>query len=195
MQIDFFWDCGSPYTYLATTQLAAFEKRTGATFRYRPLLLGGLYKTTGNAPPISVAAKARWMLQDLVRWREQYGVPLRLPGESAPFPVVSLVPMRAAVAAEMRGKGREYCHAIFHAYFVEGRDIAQPDEVARVARSIGLDADDVLAAIQTAEVKDRLRANTDEAAARGAFGVPTFFIDEQIFWGNDRFHHLERALA
>jgi 2-hydroxychromene-2-carboxylate isomerase len=193
--VDFFWDVGSPYTYLAVTQLDALEKRTGARLRYRPLLLGGLYKLVGNSMPALVANKARYMLEDLARWRADYGIPMVLPTEGTPFPLNTLLPMRAAMAADLRGQGRQVCHALFAAYWGKGQDVSNPDVLTATLSAAGLDAPALIDGAQLQEVKDALRANTDEAAARGAFGLPLFYVGEQMFFGNDRLQQLERALT
>jgi 2-hydroxychromene-2-carboxylate isomerase len=190
-KLEFFWDVGSPYTYLATTQLEGLRKRTGAVVEFRPFLLGGVFKSAGNQLPAAVPNKAVYMLKDLTRWGAHYGVPLKV---DAPFPLVTLLPMRVAIAADLRGKGEPYCHAIFRAYWADGRDVSAPDEVGRVLQTIGLDPKELLEAANTQEVKDKLRANTDEAVARGAFGAPAMFVGEELYWGNDRLEFVERAL-
>src|SRR5215831_696433 len=114
--LEFFWDIGSPYTYLAVTQLAGLQKRTGAEIRYRPFLLGGVFKGSGNTMPAAVAAKALYMAVDLGRWRDLYGVKMKVPPE-LPFPLNSLAPMRAAVAADVKGRGPAFCHAVFERYW------------------------------------------------------------------------------
>ena len=190
-KLEFFWDVGSPYTYLASTQMNALRQRTGAEVEFRPLLLGGVFKAAGNQLPATVPNKAQYMLKDLARWRDYYGVPFKL---DAPFPLVTLLPMRTAIAAAARGKGEEYCHAIFRAYWGEGRDVSAPDEVGRVLQMLGLDPKELLEAANAQEVKDKLRANTDEAVARGAFGAPAMFIGDELYWGNDRLDFVERAL-
>src|SRR5688572_30324957 len=97
--IELFWDVGSPYTYLAVTQVPALEKRLGAQVKYRPVLVGGIYKITGNTMPAAVPSKARWLLQDLARWRDDYQLQMKLPGEVV-FPLNTLTPMRVATAAD-----------------------------------------------------------------------------------------------
>jgi 2-hydroxychromene-2-carboxylate isomerase len=191
--LEFFWDVGSPYTYLAATQLPLLAQRTGATIRYRPFLLGGVFKSTGNSRPIEVAAKAAHLLSDLGRWRDHYGVPMKLPPE-VPFPINTLGPMRAAVAADAKGKGEAFCHAVFRRYWAEGKDVSNADELGSVVASVGLDPREVLEASVSQEVKDHLRKNTEEAVQRGAFGAPAFFVGGELFWGNDRLHFVEAKL-
>lgn len=191
--LEFFWDVGSPYSYLAATQLPRLGERTGATLRYRPLLLGGVFKAVGNQPPAALGVKQRYLHTDLARWRDTYEVPMRLPGE-VPFPINTLLPMRVAMAAELAGQGERMCHALFAAYWGHGRDVSTTEELTRVIESLGLEPAELLAAAATPQVKDALRASTDEAVARGAFGAPTFFIGEDMYFGNDRLGFIEARL-
>ncbi len=192
--LEFFWDVGSPYTYLAFTQLPRLQERTGATIRLRPFLLGGVFKATGNTMPAAVAAKARYLTQDLERWRRHYDVPLRLPVLETPFPLSTVLPMRAAVAAERENAGEPFAAALFAAYWVRGLDVSLVETVAEVAAGVGLEPDALLAAAQSQEVKDALRQSSDEAVARGAFGAPAMFIGEELYWGNDRLSFVEQRL-
>lgn len=194
-KLEFFWDVGSAYTYLATTQLAGLRERTGAEVVLRPFLLGGLFKSVGNSMPASVPAKAMYMKQDLVRWRTRYGVKMLIPPEELLFPINSLVPMRIAVAIDDPAEAERYLHAIMAAYWTEGLDVGDAENVRAVLVRHRFDADSLFAAIGEQAVKDRLRRNTDEAAERGAFGAPTMFVGDQIFWGNDRLDFVEEALA
>jgi 2-hydroxychromene-2-carboxylate isomerase len=188
MSVEFFWDVASPYSYLASTQLFRLPD-----VRYRPFLLGGVFKATDNRMPASVPAKARYLLHDLRRWADAYAVPMVLPPDIV-FPINSIEPMRVAVCCDELGKGAAYCHALFARYWGQGQDVSDAKVLATVLADIGLDAGAVLARASTQETKDRLRQHTDEAVTRGAFGAPTFFVGEQMFWGNDRIEHILRAL-
>lgn len=193
--IDFFYDIGSPYSYLAATQVDALERRTGARVRWRPMLLGALFKAVGNEMPARVPAKARFMLDDLARWARFYEVPFNM---SSHFPVNSLRPQRALTAARLdHGDAAVVALslALYHAYWVEDRDPSTTETLQSAATVAGLDGAALLAASELQETKDALRATTDEAAARGAFGAPTFFVGDAMFWGNDRIALLEAHLA
>ena len=192
--IEFFFDIGSTYSYLAATQIRGLEERTGRTVRWRPFLLGGVFKATGNAPPVSVAARAGWLLRDAARWAEEYGVPLTMPSR---FPLVTLPTERALVVCELEAPEKlpAFALALFPAYWAEDRDPTSRDEIATLARGVGLDADRILAGMDTPAVKDHLRKSTEEAVERGAFGAPTFFVDGEMFFGNDRIAQIERLLA
>ena len=190
-QLDFYFDIGSPYSYLAATQIEAVAERIGAEVRWRPFLLGGVFKAVGNEMPARVASKARYMLQDLNRWAKHYDVPFQF---SSRFPINSLKAQRALVAASrVAGPASvgPFALALYRAYWVEDRDVADVDEVRRAAEAAGLPADEILAAAESQEVKDELRAITDEAVSRGAFGAPTICIGDDTYWGNDRLPLIE----
>ena len=190
-RVEFFYDVGSPYTYLAATQIDAIGKRHGAEVVWRPFLLGGVFKAVGNEAPARVAAKAKHMLQDLMRWSHHYDVPFQF---SSRFPQNGLRAMRACTFAEQKGKTREFGLAIFRAYWVEDLDVTSDETLSACARAAGLDSQELLAACDSPAVKDQLRKNTDEAVQRGAFGAPTIFVGDAMFWGNDRLHFVEDAL-
>ncbi len=186
--IEFLFDYGSPASYLAYTQMPGLAKRTGAEIIYRPFLLGGVFKATGNRSPIEIAAKGAWMMGDLARYAARYGVPyVRNPH----FPINTLNLMRGAIAAENEGRLVPYSDAIFRAVWADQRNMEDPIVIAAVLREAGFDPAALMAAIGTAEVKDRLRANTEEAVARGVFGAPTFFVGKELFFGQDRLDFVE----
>jgi len=189
--IEFFWDVGSPYTYLAATQIDRVGRACGVPVHWRPFLLGGIFRETGNKPPIEVPAKGKYMLDDLNTWAAFYNVPFVFP---AIFPVNSLVPMRAAVAADQLGKGKAFGRAIMHLYWAEGKDPGEPGNLEKVIDSLDVSADHITQMIQTPEIKETLKQNCQEAVNRGAFGAPTFFVGEKMFWGNDRLMVLEAYL-
>lgn len=190
--IEFFWDPASPYTWLAATQIEALAARTGATVSWRPFVLGKVFEATGNRAPATVAAKAKHLFKDLGRWAALYGQPLNFPKV---FPVNSIAALRMACAAGATGDGGRLALAVMRAYWVDGIDIGQPDALVAAVSAAGIDGAALLAASQQQPVKDELRANTDEAIKRGAFGAPTFFVGSEMFWGNDRLVLLENALA
>jgi 2-hydroxychromene-2-carboxylate isomerase len=189
--IEFFWDPASPYTYLASTQIEKLAADCGAQLRWKPFLLGKVFEATGNRPPIGVAAKGRNLGEDLKRWARLYGVPYQWPKL---FPLNSVPTTRAAIAAAHAGKAADFARAVMRAYWGEGRDVSQPGEIKAIADSVGLDGDAIVAATADAAVKDELRSNTEEAVKRGAFGAPTFFVGEEMFWGNDRLELLRAFL-
>ena len=187
-EIEFFFDYGSPASYLAYTQMPRVAQRTGAEIVYRPFLLGGVFKATGNRSPIEIPPKGAWMMGDLARFAKRYGVPyVRNPH----FPINTLNLMRGAIAAENEGRLVPYSDAIFRAVWADQRNMEDPIVIATVLREAGFDPAAMMAAIGTAQVKDRLRANTEEAVARGVFGAPTFFVGKELFFGQDRLDFVE----
>jgi 2-hydroxychromene-2-carboxylate isomerase len=189
--LEFYFDYGSPYSYLADTQVEGIAKRTGATLLRKPMLLGGVFKSTGNASPMTIELKSKWSATDLPMWAKHYGVPFQ---RNPFFPVNTLALMRGATAAQIDGVFETYHPAMFKAMWVDGRNLNDIKEVVAVLTAAGLDAQKVGNRIQDQDVKDRLKATTDEAVARGVFGAPTSFVDGKMFFGNDRLHFVELAL-
>jgi 2-hydroxychromene-2-carboxylate isomerase len=188
-RVDFFFDLSSPYSYLAATQLPELCRRAGAELAYRPMVLFAVFQASNNVMPAKVPHKARWMGQDLERWARHYGVPFRF---SSHFPVNAIKAMRLILVDDV--KAQPVTDAAFAAMWAEDRNIADDKELRAIATAGGLDADAAMQSIEQQAVKDRLRANTDEAIARGAFGAPTLFIGDEMHWGNDRLHFVEAAL-
>ena len=192
--IEFYFDFGSPTTYLAHTQLPALAAQAGAALVYRPMLLGGVFKATGNASPVSVPAKGVWMGQDIARWARRYGVPFAF---NPHFPINTLTLMRGAVGLQMKQPElfTPYVDAVFEALWVQPRDLGQPAEVAAALAPLSLSPEAFMALVGDAGVKAALIAATDEAVARGVFGAPTCFVGEQMFFGQDRLDFVREALA
>lgn len=196
--LEFFYDFASPYSYLASTQVERVAERAGADLRWRPFFLAGVFKETGNTPPIAVAAKAAYLVKDVNDWTRHYALPeFKMPAE---FPIRSIRANRLALVAEDRGRIVPFTHLLFRAAFAEGLDIADPELLAKLLEAIGMDPEDSFARAESPEVKDRLRRNTDEALRRGAFGAPTFFVTggdapEDMYVGNDRLNFVEKSLG
>ena len=189
--LEFYYDYGSPSSYLADTQVEAIAKRAGAALVRRPMLLGGVFKATGNASPMTVAPKAQWAAFDMPMWAKHYGVTFN---PNPFFPVNTLALMRGAAAAQIDGVFERYHPAIYKAMWVDGINLNDMGEVAKVLSAAGLDAAKIGNRIQDQDVKDRLKATTDEAVARGVFGAPTSFVGDMMFFGNDRLPFVEMAL-
>ncbi|SJZ89820.1 2-hydroxychromene-2-carboxylate isomerase [Enhydrobacter aerosaccus] len=189
--LEFYFDYGSPYSYLADTQVEGIAGRTGATLTRKPMLLGGVFKATGNSSPAEQPLKSKWSAFDMPMWARHYGVPFQ---RNPHFPVNTLALMRGAAAAELDGTFEIYHPAMFKAMWVDGRNLNDLKEVAAVLIQAGLDAAHIAKRIQDQDVKDRLKATTDEAVARGVFGAPTSFVGEMMFFGNDRLPFVEQAL-
>jgi 2-hydroxychromene-2-carboxylate isomerase len=189
--LEFYFDYGSPYSYLADTQVEAIAKRAGATLDRKPMLLGGVFKSTGNHSPAELPAKSKWSAFDMPMWAHHYGVPFQ---RNPFFPVNTLALMRGAAAAQIDGIFERYHPAMYKAMWIDGRNLNDIKEVAAVLAEAGIDAPKFGNRIQDQDVKDRLKSTTDEAVARGVFGAPTMFVDDMMFFGNDRLPFVEKAL-
>ncbi len=197
-QVEFFYDVVSPYSYLAWGRLSGICEERGAELVLRPMLLGAVHKTVGITAPVEIAVKSRYQVKDIHRWAEYYGLPLDFP---EPFPFRSLKTMRAAVFCAGGGDLEAFTREGFKLYWEEGgapKGVEESDEdgpISRVAERIGADPDEVLEGASTPEAKEGLKDATAAALERGVFGAPSFFVDGEMFWGNDRLHFVEAALA
>ncbi|HEY2772749.1 MAG TPA: 2-hydroxychromene-2-carboxylate isomerase [Candidatus Binatia bacterium] len=195
--LEFFYDCSSPWTYLAFHRIEEVTASAGATLVWRPILVGGVFNAVNQSVyeqrRSPVMPKLRWYVKDLQDWASLYG--LRI-GQPAVFPVSSVKAMRAALVANRTGLLPLWSRRVFEAYWGDLRDISRDDVLADIAAGIGLDAAALLAAAADPAVKDELRSNTEELIARGGFGSPTMFIDgDDMYFGNDRLVLVEHALA
>ena len=186
-QIEFFYDYLSPFSYLADTQLPAIAQRTGAEIVYRPVMLGAIFRATGNASPISIPAKAGYILAELQRWAKRYCVPMQM---NPWFPFSTIRVLRAAIAAQLHGRFQSFHSAAFRAIWEQGQDLSKEEALRRLLKGAEIDP----ALIEGDDIKNRLRANVNEAISRGAFGAPTFFVNGEMLWGNDRLDFVEDAL-
>ena len=193
-QVEFFFDVGSPASYLAWTQLPGLCESTAAVLVYRPMLLGGVFQATGNASPVTVPAKGRYVFGDLARFARRYGVSLRV---NPHFPVNTLVLMRAAAGVQTHAPERlqTFLQAVFKAMWVDGLNVGEAAVASQVLADAGFDPAQVFAWAGEADVKATLRATTDEAVARGAFGAPTMFVNGEMFFGQDRLDFVREALG
>ncbi|MEZ1318340.1 2-hydroxychromene-2-carboxylate isomerase [Pseudomonas fluorescens] len=191
--VEFYFDLGSPATYLAYTQLPGICAQTGSQLIYIPILLGGVFKATGNASPATIPAKGRYMFQDLDRYARRYGVTLKY---NPNFPINTLMLMRAVTGMQLRHPNRyqAFIDCLFHALWVEARSLDDPATVARVLAQHGFDPDEVLALTTDEEIKAVLKANTEQAVDRGVFGAPSMFVENQLFFGQDRLEFVLEAL-
>ncbi|RMM53923.1 hypothetical protein ALQ77_01347 [Pseudomonas corrugata] len=192
--VEFFFDLGSPAAYLAYTQLPLLCAHTGSELVYRPMLLGGVFKATGNASPITVPAKGAHMTRDLERFAKRYGVAFKL---NPYFPINTLSLMRATTGMQLRHPERftAFIDCLFRALWVDARDLGHPQTVATVLEEGGFDPGHVLALTTDEQVKAALKTTTDEAIARGVFGAPSMFVDDELFFGQDRLDFVREALG
>jgi len=192
--VEYFFDFGSPTSYLAWTQLPGIAAAAGASIVWRPMLLGGVFKASGNASPAAVPAKGRWMAADIERWARRYRVPFRF---NPHFPINTLTLMRGAAGLQMR-RPKEFAHylaTIYGAMWKDAANLGDPAVLAATLTGAGFDADAFAALVADPEVKARLVATTEEAVARGVFGAPTFFVGDEMFFGQDRLDFVAEALA
>ena len=193
LQVQFLFDFGSPNAYLCHKVLADIESRTGVRFEYLPILLGGLFKLSNNRSPAEAFAdipnKRAYDRLEVQRFIARHQ--LTRFQFNPHFPVNTLKIMRLAVAAQALGCGPQTIDAMYSAMWEQARDMDDPDEIAAVLREAGLDGPALLARAQDPEVKARLAGNTQSAFERGAFGSPTFYVGDQLFFGKDRLREVE----
>jgi 2-hydroxychromene-2-carboxylate isomerase len=191
--IEFYFDFSSPYAYLASEKIEAIATKYGRTVAYKPILLGAILKTLGGAPLSEIPLKGPYSKLDMERSARYLGVKLALP---TPFPIATLTAARGLLWLQSQGSAKavSWVHKVFCAYFVDGKNVSEPQVLAELASEMGIDAAALAAGCQEQPIKDRLKALTDEALARGVFGAPFVFIDDEPFWGADRLPQIERTL-
>lgn len=191
---EFFFDVGSPAAYLAWTQMPALCAQAGATLVYRPMLLGGVFQATGNASPMMVPAKGSYMAVDLGRFAKRYGVSFRI---NPHFPINTLSLMRAVIGVQLRQPERfdALLDALYPALWANGANLNDPAVTAALLVEAEFDPAAIFALTNDADIKAALKANTEEAVARGVFGAPTVFVGDAMFFGQDRLDFVREALA
>ncbi len=192
--VEFYFDFGSPTSYLAYTQLPQICAETGAVLVYRPVLLGGVFQATGNASPIAIPAKGRYTMIDMQRFARRYGVPLQM---NPHFPINTLTLMRAATGVQLRQPERfeALLACVFKGMWVAALNLGDPAVLGPWLAEAGFDPQALLALTADQEVKDALKANTEAAIKRGMFGAPTMFVGDEMFFGQDRLDFVREALA
>ena len=193
VKVEFLFDFGSPNGYMSHKAIPGIEQRTGVTFAYVPILLGGVFKLTNNQPPMvqfeGIKNKNEYNRLESERFIRKYG--LTDYNRNPHFPVITVQIMRGAIAAEMDGYLADYVEAVFHHMWEDPKKMDEPEVIQAALEESGLDGEKIMARIQDQEVKDRLFKNTEEAVERGAFGIPTFFVGEEMFFGKDRLRDVE----
>jgi 2-hydroxychromene-2-carboxylate isomerase len=188
--IDFYFEFSSPYGYIASRLAEDFEKRVGRPLKWRPMLLGPIFKVTGQAPLSDIPIKGGYSKKDFVRSARYHKVPFRQPEK---FPIGTVAAMRAFYWVDDRDpkQARELAKAFYTAYFVAGRDTSSPAVVVETARTVGVDGDALAKALEDPALKERAKREVDAAIAAGVFGSPFFVVDGEAFWGVDRMPMLE----
>jgi len=192
--VEFYFDFGSPTSYLAYTQLPGICAAAGAELVYRPVLLGGVFQATGNVSPIAVPAKGRYTLIDMQRFARRYGVPLKM---NPHFPINTLLLMRAATGVQLRQPERfeALLACVFKGMWVDALNLGDAAVLGPLLAEAGFEPQALLALAADQEVKDALKANTEAAIKRGMFGAPTMFVGDEMFFGQDRLDFVREALA
>jgi 2-hydroxychromene-2-carboxylate isomerase len=188
-RLEFFYDYVSAYSYMANSQLADMGD---VEIVYRPMFLGGVMQATGNRPPGTVPARGEYLFSDLRRWAARYGIPFR---PNSIFPQNTLGALRLAIAAQHSGVFHDIHQPLFDAMFVHDRNLSDEGVLASIVEDAGLDPGPLVGRISDPSIKDELKANTEEAVRRGAFGAPTFFVGDEMFFGNDRLDFVRAELA
>jgi len=194
--IEFFFDCSSPWTYLAFHNIQPLAKEFGEEISWRPILVGGIFNTVNPSVYASrekpVPLKARYMLKDLADWARAAGLAIKM--SPTVFPVNSVKAMRGCIW--LGNDMVPFARAVFEAYWREDKDISQDAVLTGLCKRVGVDAEQFLAGIGQQAIKDQLKANTDEVIARGGFGSPTIFLDKtDMYFGNDRLPLIREALG
>ena len=196
--IEFFFDCSSPWTYLGFHRIKPLAAEAGATIRWKPILVGGVFNSVNPsvyaAREHPVPAKAAYQLKDMQDWARHCGLTIRFP--PGVFPVNSVKAMRGCILLEPQGKLVPFAKAVFEAYWQDDQDISQDVVLRGVCERAGVDAEMLLAGIARQEIKDQLKDNTEELIRRGGFGSPTIFLDaDDMYFGNDRMALVRAALC
>ncbi len=191
---EFWFDFGSPAAYLAFTQIPSIEAATGAKAIYRPMLLGGVFQATGNHSPATIPAKGKYIFNDFNRYSKRYGVPFN---NNPHFPINTLLLMRGAIGMQLQHPEQflAYCSAVFQVIWIDALNMNDPATVGTALHKAGFDPHKLMAIANDPATKDALKAATTEAVSRGVFGAPTFFVDNQMYWGQDRLDFVKEALA
>jgi 2-hydroxychromene-2-carboxylate isomerase len=190
--IDFYFDFSSPYSYIASEEIEALTDRTGNELRWRPLLLGAVFKVSGGVPLTEgYGPKAKYSVRDFARAAAFVGVPYRHPST---FPIGAVSAARAVLWLQREHPDQlgPFIHAVYRAFFVADRNVADTAVVLDLARQLGIDEKRLAVGIQEDAIKSALRTEVEQAIARGVFGAPTVFVDSEMFWGHDRLTHIER---
>ena len=186
--IEFYFDFGSPTAYLAFTQLQLIAEKNKTNLEYYPILLGGVFKATGNNPPASVPAKGKYMMVDLQRYADKYKVPYK---RNPYFPVNTLSLMRGAVSYQEDGDFLKYVNVMFKNMWIDPKNLNDDEVLKKVLIDNNFDADDFTKRISDQNTKNKLISNTENAVKKGAFGAPTIFVGDEMFFGQDRMEFIE----
>ena len=191
--VEFYFDLGSPYSYLAYYRLLQMAERQEIQIVYKPILLGGVFKATGNRSPIEIPVKGAYSILDMQRWAEYYHIPMQM---NPHFPMNTLTLMRILTGVQLLHleKFEQVLKLLFDAMFGTPQNLNEPTVLAEVLEPSGFSVDDIMSMVQSEVVKQKLITETEQAIQRGIFGAPTFFMGDEMYWGQDRLHFVEQAL-
>lgn len=193
--IQFYFDYSSPYGYLASERIEAIAGDLGRSVVWRPILLGAIFRITGQAPLIEAPLKGDYSLRDFNRSAREHKLDFRFPDK---FPIGAVAASRATVwlrdneDVQLQHKTGDFIHALYRAYFIDGKDITEPSVVAAEAAALGIDTGDLQSALAGQALKDALKTEVEQAIAAGVFGSPTLIVDNEPFWGHDRLEQMQR---
>ena len=191
--VEFYFDLGSPYSYLAYYRLLQMAERQEIQIVYKPILLGGVFKATGNRSPIEIPVKGVYSILDMQRWAEYYQIPMQM---NPHFPMNTLTLMRILTGVQLLHleKFEQVLKLLFDAMFGTPQNLNEPAVLAEVLKPSGFSVEDIMSMVQSDVVKQKLITETEQAIQRGIFGAPTFFVGDEMYWGQDRLHFVEQAL-
>ncbi|MBB4809605.1 2-hydroxychromene-2-carboxylate isomerase [Acinetobacter johnsonii] len=191
--VEFYFDLGSPYSYLAYYRLLQMAEQQEIQIVYKPILLGGVFKATGNRSPIEIPVKGAYSILDMQRWAEYYHIPMQM---NPHFPMNTLTLMRILTGVQLLHleKFEQVLKLLFDAMFGTPQNLNEPTVLAEVLKPSGFSVEDIMSMVQSDVVKQKLITETEQAIQRGIFGAPTFFVGDEMYWGQDRLHFVEQAL-
>lgn len=191
--VEFYFDLGSPYSYLAYYRLRQMAEQQSFQIIYKPILLGGVFKEIGNRSPIEIPSKGIYSMLDMQRWADYYGIPMQM---NPHFPMNTLTLMRILTGVQLLHleKFEQVLKLLFDAMFGTPKNLNEPAVLAEVLKPSGFSVDDIMSMVQSDVVKQKLITETELAIQRGIFGAPTFFVQDEMYWGQDRLHFVEQAL-
>ena len=179
--IEFYYDFGSPTAYLAWTQIKKADAEK-FSIEYIPVLLGGIFKATGNQPPAAVQKKGEYMFKDINRWSKKLGIPFKM---NPYFPILTVPHMRGAVLAQRENILEKYMQVMFEAIWVKAMNLNDQEILTNIAEKSGIDPNQFAEEISSDEIKNKLKENNEFAISKGSFGVPTYYLVDEMFWGID----------
>ena len=191
--VEFYFDLGSPYSYLAYYRLLQIAEQQEIQIVYKPILLGGVFKATGNRSPIEIPVKGVYSILDMQRWAEYYQIQMQM---NPHFPMNTLTLMRILTGVQLLHleKFEQVLKLLFDAMFGTPQNLNELTVLAEVLKPSGFSVEDIMSMVQSDVVKQKLITETEQAIQRGLFGAPTFFVGDEMYWGQDRLHFVEQAL-